>query len=152
MNTDFDLAKSSKELENLKNGNGWSACNAGNFEEIGGYTMENTDIGLQLPSKIFLKKVLNLTGAEISINKMPSNTSFLGKHKHKENEEIIIVISGTGVILVDENEIPVKEGSVVKISPQKARAVKSTNELRYICIQVKENSLANYTLTDAEML
>jgi len=147
MNTDFKLADESKKLENLKIEKGWSACDAGNFEEIGGYI-----IGLKIPSKIFLKKALNLTGAEISINKMTSNTAFLGNHKHKENEEIIIVVSGTGIILVEGNEIPVKEGSVVKIGTGLARAVKSNKDLVYICIQVKENSLKNYTLTDAEML
>jgi len=152
MNTDFDFSLDSKKPESLRNEKGWSACDIGKFSDTAEYSMENTDIGLKIPSKIFLKKALNLTGAEISINKMPSDTAFLGNHKHKENEEIIIVISGTGSALVNENEIPLKEGSVLRISACSKRAVKSIEELTYICIQTKENSLANYTLTDAEML
>lgn len=152
MDMTFNLADNSKRVENLKTGNGYTAADTGSFNYLDGYIMENRDINLQIPSKLFLHKLLNLTGAEISINKMPSNTDFTGRHKHKENEEIIIVIAGTGAVLVNNTEIPVKQGSVVKIGTGKIRALKSIENLIYICIQVKENSLTNYTLTDAEML
>ena len=154
MDTTFEFAQESKKLENLSVTYGYSACSIGDFIEIKNFVMENKDLGITIPSKLFLHKALNLTGAEISLNNLPAGIDYIAKHKHKENEEIVIVLSGNGYVLVDENEISVKEGSIVKIGTGKVRAIKSskTNDLTYICIQVKENSLTNYTLTDAEML
>jgi len=152
MNTTFNLAENSKQVTNLKKEAVFTSCDIGSFDGIAGYISENKDFGLQIPSKLFLNKILGLTGAEISINKMPSGTDFTGNHKHRQNEEILIVLSGTGTILVDGKEIPAKEGTIARIKTGAVRAVKSIENLTYICIQVKENSLTGYTLTDAEML
>lgn len=152
MDTTFNLAEASKQITNLQKEAASTSCDIGSFNDIDGYISENKDLGLQIPSKLFLNKILGLTGAEISINKMPSGTGFTGNHKHRKNEEILIVLSGTGAIKVDEKEISAKEGTIVRIKTGAARAVKSIKKLTYICIQVKENSLTEYTLTDAEML
>lgn len=154
MNTTFDFAQESKKLENLQNGQNWAFCDIGSFDEVKDYVMENKEINLKCPSKLFLHKVLGLSGAEISFNALPAGMKSPLSHKHKENEEIIIVLSGEGTFDVDNEIIQVKEGSVLRIAPEGVRAVSAAKGagLTYICIQVKSNSLQNYTLTDAEML
>jgi len=154
MDMAFDFAQESKKLENLKDSKNFSSCDAGDFNSLKDYVMENKDINLKIPSKLFLHKVLNLTGSEISLTTIPAGTDYSGKHTHKENEEVIIVLSGSGCVLAGNDEIPVKTGSIVRIGTGCARAVKSSAEesLTYICIQTRENSLTNYTLTDAQML
>lgn len=154
MDTTFELAKESKQPENLQSGKNWQYCEAGAFDGIKDYVMENKSINLKCPSKLFLHKLLGLTGAEISINFIKAGTEIPFKHKHKENEEIIIVLSGQGTFYIDKTELKVKEGSILRISPEGIRSVSTagTGDLTYICIQVKAGSLTNYTLTDAQML
>lgn len=154
MDLTFNFEESSKKLENLEVNENYSSCDIGNFSEINEYIIENKDINLKIPGKLFLNKVLNLTGAEISFGVLPMGLDYVSNHKHKEDEEIYIVLAGKGAIKVEGTEIPLKEGSVVKVPAGKARAMKSSPEssVTYICIQVKENSLTSSTLADAEML
>lgn len=39
--------------------------------------------------------------------------SSIGMHKHENDEEIYYVISGSGIMIVDDEENPVKEGDIV---------------------------------------
>ena len=73
----------------------------GSFEEIG--KLEN--------GKAFLKDSLNLTSCEISVNNVPKGFKVPFNHKHKQNEEVYIILKGEGIITVDSNKINVKEGS-----------------------------------------
>ncbi len=154
MDLTFNFAENSKNLANLEVEQNYSVCDIGDFEDITQYTMENKEINLQIPAKIFLNKALNLTGAEISFGSLPAEIDYVSNHKHKENEEIYIILSGKGSIKIEEREINLQKGSIVKVKTGVARAMKSSkNEaITYLCIQVKEDSLENYTLTDAEML
>ncbi len=153
MDTTFNFTNESKKPENLERHTEYSSADFGKFSQISEYIMENKDINLKCNSKLFLNKILGLTGVEISISTISKSEDYLGKHKHKENEEIYIILSGEGFILVNDKEIKVKEGSIVRVGTENTRAIKSTSEtMTYICIQAKENSLTNYTLTDAQML
>lgn len=101
--------------------------------------------------KLFLKDLLGLTGCEISLNKMAAGSKAPFAHKHKENEELWIVLKGTGSIGVDGKEYPVKEGSFLKIAPAGVRTISATTDLEFLCIQTKAGSLTESTLTDAEI-
>lgn len=103
--------------------------------------------------KIFLHDNLNLTGCEISINCVPKGFKIPFNHKHKQNEEIYIFLKGEGVLTIDNEKVRVKEGSVVKVAPQAARTLENTtgNELQFICVQTKTNSLEQFGLCDAEL-
>ena len=94
---------------------------------------------------------LNLTGAEVSINTLPSGASVPFIHSHKQNEEIYAVLEGEGKVVIDGETVDLSAGDWLRISPSARRqffASKSTS-LKYICIQVKANSLDGYTMTDA---
>lgn len=103
--------------------------------------------------KVFLHDNLNLTGCEISINCVPKGFKIPFNHKHKQNEEIYIFLKGEGVLTIDNEKVLVKEGSVVKVAPQAARTLENTteNELQFICVQTKTNSLEQFGLGDAEI-
>ena len=94
---------------------------------------------------------LKLTGAEISINQLPAGASVPFVHSHKQNEEIYGILEGNGKVVVDGESVELKAGDWLKIAPSAKRqffAAKNSG-IKYICIQVKENSLENFTMTDA---
>ena len=72
-------------------------------------------------------------------------------HSHKQNEEIYAILEGTGVAVIDGKSIDLKAGDWLRISPSAKRRFFASDKtaIKYICIQVKENSLENYTMTDA---
>ena len=151
MDLSFNLSDNSKKLENFVKDTNATFADIGAFSDIGSYEMECRDAKLTCPSKLFLKDLLGLTGCELSVNKMAAGSKAPFAHKHKKNEELWIVLKGTGSIGVDGKEYPVKEGSFLKIAPAGVRTVSATTDLEFLCIQTKERSLSESTLTDAEI-
>ncbi len=98
-----------------------------------------------------LHDALSLTGAEISINRLPAGAGVPFVHAHKNNEEIYGILSGKGKAVVDNEEITLTEGDWIKVAPAAKRQFFAADDagLVYVCIQVKENSLDGYTMTDA---
>lgn len=94
---------------------------------------------------------LNLTGAEISVNVLPAGGSVPFVHSHKQNEEIYAVLEGSGSAVIDGERVDLKANDWLRISPSaKRQFFAAKNEpFKYLCIQVKENSLEGYTMTDA---
>ncbi len=103
--------------------------------------------------KVFLHDALDLSSCEISVNAVPKGFKVPFNHKHKQNEEVYIILKGEGIITIDGEPVKVKEGSVVKVLPEAARTIENTsdNEFQFICIQAKVNSLEQYGLGDAEL-
>ena len=93
---------------------------------------------------------LSLTGAEISINTLPAGGSVPFVHYHKINEEVYIVISGKGTVVIDGETIELRAGDCVRISPAGKRQFFAADDtsISYICIQVKEGSLEGYSGSD----
>lgn len=113
--------------------------------------MKNYSIGHVNGARTEFHKNLGLTGAEISINNLDAGSNVPFVHSHKENEEIYIITEGSGTLNIDDDAIEIKKGDVIKISPKgKRQFFASTEEkLSYICVQVRENSLNEYTENDA---
>lgn len=108
-------------------------------------------ISIKNDSRIELHDKLALTGAEVSINTLPAGASIPFIHAHKNNEEIYGVLSGRGKVVIDGEEITLNEGDWLRVSPQAKRQffAAADSQISYICIQVKENSLGDYTVADA---
>lgn len=98
-----------------------------------------------------LHDLLNLTGAEISINVLPAGASVPFVHSHKQNEEIYAILSGEGKAVIDGETVGLKSGDWLRVSPSAKRQffASAKTAIKYVCIQVKENSLEGYTMTDA---
>ena len=101
--------------------------------------------------RIELHDALNLTGAEISVNALPAGASVPFVHAHKQNEEIYAVIEGKGYAIIDDEKVVLAAGDWLRIAPNAKRQFFAAADMgiKYICIQVKENSLEGYTMTDA---
>lgn len=94
---------------------------------------------------------LLLTGAEVSINNLPSGASVPFVHSHKNNEEIYVILAGEGKAVIDGETVELTAGDWVRISPAANRQFFAAKEeaISFACIQVKENSLEGYTMDDA---
>ncbi len=98
-----------------------------------------------------LHDILNLTGAEISINNLPAGAGVPFVHSHRQNEEIYAVLSGRGRAVIDGETVELAAGDWLRISPACKRqfAAAEDSAVSFVCIQVKENSLGGYTADDA---
>lgn len=133
-----------------KTGQNFAVVDLGAFSDLRQYQFENASIPFQVEGKVFLKQLLNLTSAEISINQLPPNRSIPFYHKHRLNEEIYIFIGGKGEFQVDDRIFPVQQGSAVKVACEGERCIRnlSTEALIYIVVQARANSCADHTIQD----
>ena len=103
--------------------------------------------------KYFIGKELGLTGCEVSLNRLPAGKGMPFVHSHKKNEELYIVLRGSGTFFVDGEEFPIQEGSLVRVAPEGERAWKAGDEdLYFICVQAEAGSLSQATLEDGMRL
>jgi len=104
---------------------------------------------LGFPGKYFIGKELGLTGCEVSLNRLPAGKGMPFVHAHRKNEELYIVLGGTGTFFADGEEFPIQEGSLIRVAPEGERAFKATSEdLYFICIQAEAGTLTQATLED----
>lgn len=98
-----------------------------------------------------LHDLLGLTGAEVSVNSLPAGVAVPFVHSHKKNEEIYMIVSGKGSVVIDGETIDLQAGDCVRIAPAAKRQFSAAqdSDISYICIQVRENSLEEYTGADA---
>lgn len=102
-------------------------------------------------SRTELHDVLGLTGAEISINNLPAGAGVPFVHAHKQNEEIYIILEGAGKAVLDGEEVELTAGDFVRVAPATKRQFSAATDqgIRFVCIQVKADSLESYTADDA---
>lgn len=112
---------------------------------------EFTKFSAKESARIELHDNLKLTGAEISINDLPAGASVPFVHAHRQNEEIYCVLKGSGKAVIDDETVLLQEGDWLRVSPSAKRRffASDESEFKYICIQVRENSLQEYTAEDA---
>ena len=108
-----------------------------------------TNIGNE--GRVELHEKLALTGAEISINRLPAGAGVPFVHSHKSNEEIYGVISGKGKAVIDGEEVALAEGDWLRVAPKAKRQFSAAADsgITFVCVQVKENSLGGFTADDA---
>lgn len=124
-------------LELKKSTEGYRVATIGNIAEFDG--------------KAFVKEVMETTGMEVSFGTLAPGQAVPFFHKHIQNEELYIILSGEGVFTLDGDEITVSSGSILKVAPHVSRCNRCIGQepLVYICIQAKAGSLEQYTMTDA---
>lgn len=127
------------EVKVLNTGAKYAHASAGSMQNIEG--------------KLFVKDAVGATSCEISFGTLPSGAAVPFFHSHKDNEENYIILSGSGKFQVDDDVFDIAEGSVIRVATNCDRNIKCTSAqpMTYICIQAKEGSLGNFTMTDAEI-
>ncbi|MBD5252262.1 MAG: cupin domain-containing protein [Bacteroides sp.] len=127
------------ELKVINSGEKFAHVSVGNLQAFEG--------------KQFVKDATGATSCEISFGSLPTGAEVPFFHSHKENEENYIILSGAGRFQIDDEAFDIAEGSVIRVSTNCDRNLKCTSAeaMTYICIQAKEGSIGNYTMTDAEI-
>ena len=113
-----------------------TAIDLGPLAELSDYVLE-LGPGVKIPGKVFGGAAVKAGGADFSLQVFAPGTEGGFYHVHKDHEELYFFLSGTGEYQVDGRNIPVKEGSVVRVSPAGKRAVRNTGDkpLVMLCIQ-----------------
>ena len=108
-----------------------------------------TNIGNE--GRVELHEALGLTGAEVSINVLPAGAGVPFVHSHKKNEEIYIILSGQGKAIIDGETVELRAGDFVRVAPAAKRQFFAGDDsaISFVCIQVQEDSLEEYTAADA---
>ena len=101
--------------------------------------------------KAFLHDKLDLTSCEISVNNMPKGVKLPFNHKHKQNEEVYIFLKGEGIMTLDGQNVDFKEGTCIKVLPNAVRTMEAKEDVEYICVQAKANSLEQFGFGDGEL-
>jgi mannose-6-phosphate isomerase-like protein (cupin superfamily) len=123
-----------------RQGPGFSALQAP-FDALHSHHVTHPAIGRPFPGKLFLREPLALSGAEISLNRLPAGARLPFLHRHREHEEIYVFVAGEGEFQAGDEVFAVGPGSVVKVQTWLPRSWRSTGDtpLDYVVIQVPEN-------------
>ena len=131
-------------------GTNYSVAHLGSPSELTQYAVTHPLLKREVPGKVFLKAPLDLTAMEISYGVLPAKMSIPFYHKHQQNEEVYLILSGSGEFQVDGETFPVKQGSVVRVAPDGVRCCRNTSEepMLHVVIQAKHGTLEQWTGTD----
>ena len=77
-------------------------------------------INIGREGRVELHDKLALTGAEISVNRLPAGAGVPFVHAHKNNEEIYGVLEGKGKAVLDGEEIALTAGDWLRVAPRSA--------------------------------
>jgi hypothetical protein len=90
------------------------------------YTQCHFDFA-HLPRLTSPRRQLELQGVAIGLIKLPPNEGYTFTHRHRKQEEVYIVIEGSGTILIDDELLPLDRGDAVRVSPEARRALKAAD-------------------------
>lgn len=104
--------------------------------------------------RVELRDALGLTGCEVSVNTLPPGAAVPFIHSHRENEEVYLVLSGSGTFYLDGTLHPLKSGDAIRVAPPVERCLKPADDeaLTYVCVQARENGTATVTGDDGVIL
>ena len=141
-----------KEVKKVSENINYNAIDLGNLDELMEYSLIHPVNKQEIEGKVFLKDATNATGSEISFNSLPPKSEQPYFHIHRKNEETYIILKGYGFFQIDGEVIDIKEGSVIRVSPEGIRGIRNSSEeiMTYLVVQSKENSLEEYTTGDGE--
>ena len=138
----------------IAKGQNFEAVNIGEWNEVIGYELPMGPRVLQ--GKVFVGQIVGATGSELSFQTLVPGQDSGFLHTHKTHEELYIIIKGEGQYQVDGEIFPVREGTVIRVSPDGKRALKNNGKenLTMLCIQYKANAFgeADSPMTDGNIL
>jgi mannose-6-phosphate isomerase-like protein (cupin superfamily) len=140
-------------IKTISEGTNYTAIDIGALDKLSDYSFIHPKLGHTVESKLFVGELLKSTGSEVSFMELPSKTIVSFLHKHKKHEEIYIFLKGTGHFQVDD-VFPIKEGSLVRVSPNGSRTLSnsSENSMIYMVIQTVADTLNSYNISDGYRL
>lgn len=141
-----------KSVETTKTGKNFTAVSVGKLSEVKNYVLQLGDI--QIPGKVFVGQALGTTGSELSFQTFAPGQDGGFLHTHKNHEELYFILRGEGLYQVDGENIPVGEGSIIRVAPEGKLAIKNTGseEMLMLCVQYKSNTFTAEDATDGVIL
>ena len=133
-------------------GTNFTCFHAGPMEAWADYRLEPPLVPRPSSGKLFLQSLLGSAGLEMSLNAVPPGKAIPFLHKHRQNEEVYIVVGGRGQFLVDDACIDVEAGSILRVSPPGARAWRNNSDapLYFLCIQYQADSVVQGGTLDGQ--
>ena len=133
-------------------GGNFTCFHAGPKEGWAQFHLEPPDVPMPARGKLFLRGVLGSAGLEMSLNVVPPGKAIPFLHRHRENDELYVVVGGKGQFLVDGECIDVREGSVLRLAPAAARAWRNDSDapLYFLCLQYREDRVIDGGTTDGQ--
>ena len=143
----------SRQPENIAQGSRFRSADFGSPAQWLEFEQDHPRRG-KVPGKVFIGQTLGLTGMEVSFGSMAPGVTIPFLHAHKQNEELYVVLSGTGEMQVDGAHVPLRPGSAVRIDPAGERCWRATGSepMTYLVIQGKAGSLEQATASDGILL
>lgn len=142
-----------REVETIADVTNATAIDFGPLGEVKDYVLE-LGPGVKIPGKVFGGTAVKAGGAEFSLQVFAPGTEGGFYHTHKEHEELYFFLAGEGEYQVDGVNIPVKEGTVVRVAPAGKRAVRNTGAtpLMMLCIQYQAAAPGSVNASDGMIL
>jgi mannose-6-phosphate isomerase-like protein (cupin superfamily) len=124
-------------------GTNFACVHAGPMAGWAQFRLEPPDVPAPTRGKLFLKNLLGSAGLELSLNVVPPGKGMPFLHRHRQNDEVYVVVGGRGQFLVDGNCLDVAEGSVLRLSPPAAWAWRNNSDepLYFLCLQYRADSV-----------
>ncbi|MDR0794693.1 MAG: cupin domain-containing protein [Tannerella sp.] len=142
-----------KKIVKISEGANYEAISVGRYDGLGEHILVlGPDV--EIPGKVFIGEALGSKSVEASFQLMPPGMAVPFLHTHDQNEELYIVIKGSGEFQVDEKQFAVGEGDVVKVLPKGKRSWRNTGSEPFIMLtlQYKEGSLTQSAMVDGNIL
>ena len=79
----------------------FTCFHAGPKEGWAEFRLEPPDVPLPARGKLFLRSLLGSGGLEMSLNVVPPGKAIPFMHRHRENDEVYVIVGGRGQFLVD---------------------------------------------------
>jgi len=132
-----------------RKGKHFTVGNINQFDDIESSTLSNSVFSTLFSSKV-LKKEACLNGTEVSINKLEPGQEHLFSNNKSLNNELYIFLKGKGHLQINDESIGVSEGTVLRVDPKGINSWvnNSDQELYFICIQNKPETLIEYSFFD----
>jgi quercetin dioxygenase-like cupin family protein len=139
-----------KKIDSISEGKNFTAISIGKFKELPEHSFLHPKLRKEVSGKVFIGEAINSSGTEISFQLLPPKTEIPFLHKHKNHEEIYVIIKGEGQFQVDGQCFDIKEGSVVRIAPEGKRTWRNNSDDSVImmCIQTQQGSLDCQNIAD----
>ncbi len=90
------------------------------------YTMLSMPLG-KVKERQFLARAMGCKGVGVSLMRLKPGEGAGYVHRHKVQEEVFIILKGTGTILLDGKRHSMPEGAMVRVGPTVYRAMGNTS-------------------------
>ena len=141
-----------KEIKKIAEGKNFTAVDFGKMKDLGDYVLNLGEV--KIPGKVFGGQILGTKGSEFSFQIYQPGQEGGFYHTHKTHEELYFVLSGKGEYQVDGVNLPLQEGSVVRVSPEGKRAIHNngTEPMVELCVQYRETPFTQEDAHDGVIL